>query len=520
MAGVIYPKPPYPDISPISRVGLLWNVPLDNSYENTLTFKNEVEQLAYFEGKLKVQYCNALSPITLGKPIRIPYPADSLFDCNYCIISNGNFSIKNLFCFITKIEYVNMEVCLLYFEIDVMQTWYFNMNIRPCYVEREHVNDDRIGLHTLSEGVDLGYYVKESRGRTRVSEKVGVMLTDVSVTDVPTKVTGNMYSALHTYFVPVENNRIGGIPDFIENKINQGKENDIVGLQMVPTDFYVNEGENLVVKEFTVPKATATLDGYTPKNNKLRQYPYMFIEIDNTQGQTGIYKMEFFSGDECTFKITGSVNNDSPELVMFPTNYDNVGNNVTEHITLSGFPQCAWAGDSYKAYWANNSMKNAWNIGSKFAQMGAAGVMAQVNPLAALTSMANQALSIGNEVTSQQQEIHNAEIAGNRIHGTRGSNALFGNGWMDFWVFRKTIDYAHAKTIDDYLTRFGYHIAQIKQPNITGRKSWNYVKTRGSSIIGTIPFNDLTKINNIFDRGITFWHGDFVGDYSRDNSIV
>ena len=77
-----------------------------------------------------------------------------------------------------------------------------------------------------------------------------------------------------------------------------------------------------------------------------------------------------------------------------------------------------------------------------------------------------------------------------------------------------------AEQIDDFFSMYGYLVSVIKTPNITGRQSWNYVKTRGACISGKVPATELRQINALFDRGLTFWHVDDVGNYSLGNGIV
>ena len=87
--------------------------------------------------------------------------------------------------------------------------------------------------------------------------------------------------------------------------------------------------------------------------------------------------------------------------------------------------------------------------------------------------------------------------------------------------FRKyTCRYEMAKQIDDFYSVYGYLVAENKVPNITGRQSWNYVKTNGSSVVGKVPANVLKRINALFDRGLTFWHTNDVGNYALSNSII
>ena len=77
-----------------------------------------------------------------------------------------------------------------------------------------------------------------------------------------------------------------------------------------------------------------------------------------------------------------------------------------------------------------------------------------------------------------------------------------------------------ARQIDDFLSVYGYLVSVNKVPNITGRAAWNYVKTNGSAVTGRAPADVLSMINALFDRGLTFWHTDDIGNYALPNGIV
>ena len=62
-------------------------------------------------------------------------------------------------------EYVNENWTRIFFETDVFQTWQFQIDYKQSFVEREHVNDDTIGLHTIPENVETGEYVTNSTNR-------------------------------------------------------------------------------------------------------------------------------------------------------------------------------------------------------------------------------------------------------------------------------------------------------------------------------------------------------------------
>ena len=45
------------------------------------------------------------------------------------------------------------------------------------------------------------------------------------------------------------------------------------------------------------------------------------------------------------------------------------------------------------------------------------------------------------------------------------------------------------------------------------------IKTINANILGDIPQEDMQKLKNIFDNGVTFWHNaNTFLDYSQNNS--
>ena len=56
-------------------------------------------------------------------------------------------------------EYVNDNMTDVYIKLDVFQTYQFDFQYKKCFVEREHVNDDTVGLHTVPENLETGEYI-------------------------------------------------------------------------------------------------------------------------------------------------------------------------------------------------------------------------------------------------------------------------------------------------------------------------------------------------------------------------
>ena len=77
----------------------------------------------------------------------------------------------------------------------------------------------------------------------------------------------------------------------------------------------------------------------------------------------------------------------------------------------------------------------------------------------------------------------------------------------------------YAKQIDDYFSCYGYATNRLKNPNISSRPHWNYIKTQNANVVGACPVENLAEICKAFNSGITFWKkASEIGNYDLDNS--
>ena len=136
---------------------------------------------------------------------------------------------------------------------------------------------------------------------------------------------------------------------------------------------------------------------------------------------------------------------------------------------------------------------------------------------------ANENLRINAE---QQIGLTQAKIADiNNIPPTirnLGNNGLFsyGNGITGIYIYYKTIRPEYVRQLTAYFKMFGYKVNRLEIPNLKSRLSYNYIKTADANIIGNIPNNYLNTLQGIFDKGITIWHTDDIGNYNLDNREV
>ena len=517
-------------IQPDSDIRLLNNIPLDPDYINTILFDSASNQSSYFMGKTKYSFTDqSYQRVTRGVA-RIQRKADDLYDCNYMMFRNTAFGNKWFYAFITSIDYINNITSEIHFEIDVMQTWMFDYWLNYVFVEREHTVTDNIGDNIVPENLPTGEYIYNSFNSENSLKSLAIIvaIVDVDVQAVDGTVYDGVYGAAKLWAYPASGSAMPNINAKLAEYLQA--PDSIVGLYMCParainaTGVIDASGVPLVYgtsgQEFTQPytaiNTSATLDGYLPKCKKLYTYPYNYFYIDNGKGNNLEIRYEFC--DSLTPRIRYNCTLTQPvEVAGRPTGYKGIpiGSGMStdqslfeETITLNGYPLCSWNMDAFKAWVAQNSIP----------------ILADTMKTMALGSIsATGNLQAGNElnnITNVITQGWKAKIAAdlNKGNFVNGGVNVAGND-MTFWYGRKSVNRQMAKIIDDYFDKFGYACNELKRPTLNSRPYWNYIKTVGCTIHGTMPADDEKLICSIYDRGITFWHNaSLVGDYSQNNA--
>lgn len=535
-----------PNFQLMTNIKVLNNVPINSSYNDQLTFNSIGEQTSYFLNKAKYTF-SSCSPVRdmSSAYIQLPVCADYIYDCNYIMFQNANFNQKWFYGFITEIRFINVNSCIVQVILDIWQTWLFDMDIGQCMVEREHVNNDTVGANTYPEGLEHGEYVLEELekivfGTSITGDTVICFQTtfnnDESLSDATGSWKTNVYSGL-TY---ISFTTAADANNFINKITSQNKQDGVINVFMMPAEFFVEDANP--AEEFTtnLPKAQSTLGSYTPVNKKLLCWPFNYLYITNLNGKSNNYNYEDFAGN-CTFTITGDTSA-NPTLALYPVGYKvpNGVENKNEMITLNGWPVCAWTNDATQAWIAQERgaliasgvttlTGSVANIigGTVNGAMGGASAGGGYGALGGgISSFVGGTISAGidifNKAVSLVGEYYDHESKPPVAHGTQGSSVLMAMDSMWYYYGQMHIKPEYAKKIDDFFTRFGYKVMELKTPNITGRPYWNYVKCVDANVQGNIPYEDTVKLQAILDNGCTFWHVNNgavqVGNYSLDNS--
>ena len=543
-------------ITPNSEIYLLKS-PIELDEDNQLDFSNATAQHNYFNSLTKVTMTNATFQRKDGY-IRWPASMESILGYNYCMYRNKSHGNKWFYAFITNIEYENDSCSKVFIKTDAWQTYMFDITFKASFVEREHVNDDTFGKHTVPEGLDTGDYVCNDAipyeyiyakaNDTTLSPVVMLQVTKTHLTtdggydntfpSPDTPIFNGIPQGCSCFGFRLKSGEMGRFYSTIAEYDAAGAGDAIVSISLVPywlnswttkTDTMGNSYLVPVGSWTTTPTLlpdytrNTTLDGYTPKNNKMFTGEFNYVYITNNAGTDITYNWENFNSGIMDFAIAGALEQGG-SVKLYPQNSLKSakgvsGNCWSEGISGMKLPCISWSSD----YYLNWQAVNGSNIevqtaltGGKFA-VGAIGAMLG-NPVTSAGSL----LGLGSEIANTLQKIKEAELTPPQAKGNVATGDInFSNGKAGFTFRRMCVRYEYAKMIDDYFTMFGYKVNSLKTPNVTGRRYWNYVKTKGCNILGDIPQEDMQTIKGLFNRGVTIWHDStkFL-DYTQTNSIV
>ena len=549
-------------IQPNSTIMILNNVPLDTTYNHTLWFDNASSQSAYFQSKVKYTFSAQSYQRKERGSMSIQVSADDIYDCNYLMFQNTSFGSKWFYAFITGVEYVNNATALVTFEIDPMQTYLFDVELKQCFVEREHSSTDVAGDNILDEPVSTGDMVISDITDLYVpTSYCGVIAQAGSISGHPvggTKsglFTGVEYNAYNIDTPSDVNDFADALYQISVNNLNDG----VVSVFMMPTVFAdpskLPSGSHDAELTKQKPKPT-TLDGYTPRNKKLLTFPYNYLVLD-TYKDSGIYRYEWFHGPYMNWEIEG-ICVPNAQLMALPRGYGALGKqggiqyNYSESLILDGFPQIAYTIDSYRAYLAQTAVGSTVrgieeainasggnsatvpNTGNNTldsigkALVNSAGIAGSVIEKSFTTAMNAIGKGIkswmeGNTGFSSYDTFKrtvNSAKHPNKASGSPSGEILVASRYHGFWMKQMCVSNNYARMIDDFFDVYGYATNRVKIPNRTIRPHWNYVKTNGCVVVGNAPADDIRAICRMYDNGITFWkNASEVGNYSLNNSL-
>ena len=384
-------------IYPNSTIHLLENIPLTNAYIHTVDYSDRSAQLQDFLSYNVLTLDNYT--YIRNNSIKIEGQIKNLYAVNYILFKNTNFENKWFYAFVTSVEYLNNETCIITYEIDIMQTYLFDFMATPSYVERETVAHDDLFASLTDEEMEVGEYQVKSVYHPDIFDSdslvpiVGVSRRISDSSDNFIISANKLYgmSTYETYYVFNNHNELSRFYDFYRNN---GNTEDLLEMFLFPFEFLRNvsltqdhqgfyymtstaDGSTVQDIKYSIAKAikgTTTFDNYVPKNAKMYNSPYMKIVVTDLEGNSVEYSPEYFntqlnpqagdSADNIYFTIKMPVNS-IPQPQVLPHFYKSRTKfNYSYLFVGSSFGQMPLVTDTYAAWLAMNSsqLENQYNV--------------------------------------------------------------------------------------------------------------------------------------------------------------
>lgn len=297
---------------------------------------------------------------------------------------------------------------------------------------------------------------------------------------------------------------------------------------------------------------------------KLYSYPYTVIEITNHAGSTvTLHPENIFDKNLVTGGLTATFTKSfclsaTPRYVMYPQGYATSRKSGSKTQVPSGydyaciigsFPQFPVPIDNYLAtiQSTNQSFQNALSVNdlqSNLSYINSAVSMGNAipqsmnmggNESAVVAKGVGMAAGIGSTVMSMinnyaSHEIKEQSLLIQRQELKFNSPSLNGqiNGDMlalkrnifGFDIQVKTVMPEYANKLSSFFNCRGYLYNQQGIPNTKSRALWNYIRCSDMVIVGNIPEEHMTTLKSMYEKGITIWHDNDIGNYERDNNEV
>ena len=544
-------------VVPNSRIRLLKS-PIELDERNQLTFDDVNAQTSYFMSLPHLEYDNCTYQRKDNviryetEPTGLTY--EDLLGYNYCMYQNTSYGNKWFYAFVTEVRYVNDGMTEITIETDVIETWKFEINYKPSFVEREHVANDSIGLHTYPEGLETGEYTEIGIDHySELEDTCPVMMCSVDINNPTNNSHGSFqsdkYEACHYYIfcgtgadhyygtdqMTCLNNAIKALAGYTENiqgifmapqkLVNwtvNGTWTPITGTTSGYRSAYAGADNPVSFSDFSISRPT-TIGSYTPKNNKVLCYPYNYLLLANNSGSNAVYHYEDFTYEPndptLKFEVKGVIV-PSCSIKAIPKNYKGQSLEFLEGLNAGKYPLCSWPNDLYTNWLTQNAVNFAIDGAYKIGGLAAGAFMS----VTGVGTPAGEALVAGSVmgIADSVKTIYQHSFSPVQAEGDVNSGDItFSAGKTTFEAHKCQIREEYARIIDNYFSMFGYKVNTLKTPVFETRLNWNYIKTNGLNITGDIPQKDMQKIKDIFNNGITFWHNPSTFlDYSQSNYIV
>lgn len=535
------------------------DVPLDASQVRQLSFADKNEQYNYFRSKA-IRVFTDFKYIREHRGVKVPVNAEEIGNACYLCFKN-QASGKWYYAFVTQVIYINPETSLLNFEIDVYQTFLFDMVIRDCDISREHAANDDFKTNTVQEPVDVGDYViaheevqvlgdLDSNYPFIILSAIDLLsdpgtLEEPKVTAAQGGVYGGLPSAVRAYLVEPHQWGTSSITAIMEALSSYPwVSQSILAIYAVPSFGFSGTvtvrqsamGFNIgVISDSSSPfrsGAGSALIGWESKfpsykNKKMYTSQFSFIECLLPNGNRFVLKPEFIK-DSAPVVMLVTTLIPAPNFYFYTPDYCGAEEDFLLNANnISGFPCFPVQNNTYPLQTAQaeatNTLVHSQNRSNIFWDT-VGNVIQSVftgDPLNVLSTGIDAYKSVRSELQSSERDRQRIGQMQTNVSLTGAS----GGGLATFIASKKleilyrwwTVKPEFAEKIEQFFDVYGYKVSRFGVPNLNSRPRYNYIKCNNVNIYGNIPNEFLQPLRNMFINGFTLWHDKSnVGTYGNN----
>lgn len=533
-------------IIPDSIIYILSGVECDRDYNHIKWFNSRAEQQSYMLDH-RIKTYDKCYYVRDGVAM-IDAWADDIYSANYMMFQNSAFSDRWFYAFITEVRYENNRTAEVHYTIDLWQTWWMDCKIGECFVEREHVLDDRVGLHTIPEGLEYGELnIAKETLLTNFSYQIvygcEIAISDAQLQPIENQPTWFSGSTLGRVF---QGSKLGYTekPDdmlqFLQNIITAGYSNTILQVFTIPKALSPSANDESLVKYKELPLFPDNFYGYKPHNNKMFCSPYCDYLVYAPTGDNMVLHPELFGDNKPEIFIRGN-KSAQPQVLISPRHYKGISTtDYTKGFTLNYGEKGSFLYDAYQAeiasYGFQNLPQSSKELGETLGTLARYGGGLLGNTVSAIGGYGETSAKTGSNMIGAVGAVGAVGVGGatsilntlaqyskdthdtSRLSGASNGNILWSSQLKDARCQVKMIRAEYARTIDQFFDMYGYRVNRVKRPQMEGRPSWNYIKCKNVALTGKIPVEAEMLIKSVIESGVTFWKTTFH-NYSANNKI-
>lgn len=540
-------------------------VPWNSDLKNVQSYPSRAEQISTIQGLLSHKY-EHINIIRRDSDLILKGVNEDLTQCNYLMYQNKDISDKWYFAFIDNVQYNSLNSVIISHTIDVWQTYQFDITYYKNLILRSHVakSTDTVGRWLAPEPISVApeferkhnvfndmswtpqyvlhstsvynsttkkYEYKGSGTGASLSAEYGIFVDSDTDVQAVVKKYGKLSPAealksdnddeYSNWIADLLTGQIESFEKSLNNAVKlisttsisqlQDHRNELIGLYAIPA--WVHSGTNKyatnTIKKkdvITTLPSTTLACGYTPRNKKMLSSLCKAYLFYNENGFKLPLKPELFTSDKPVFTVKSTELSTNGFLLQIGSYADYTAK--TNKISYN----C----ENRLGYDSNTGLDKVLNT-----LTSAVGVVNAVGSAASQAFAGNVGGAVQGAVGAVQQSINMIDALGQRGVNTGASGDIMSiteNRAMPVFADVSPTE-AQCRYIDDYLDVYGYAINEIGKISsyMNNRSNWNYIQVANCNIKVSAANDDVNKLKQMFESGVTIWHSHF-GDYDQNNN--